>query len=306
LRNEKGINQKDLADQLHVTFQTISKWENDENEPDFTTIKELTKIYGCSADYFFNDDEEAKAEETEEPIIEEKKETEEEKTPEVVEPTPQEVIPTVTIQKELHVCARCGKDIPEEELASEDIKKTERHGRSTRTVSVGQTYYHNNCLKELQAERAAKEEAIKAAKASSDRKKCFGWSIAGGVVSLGIALAIFLCNTQYVHPGLGVLFSVLIGYVIFADIYCILSGSYIGDVFLWCASLSIKLPGIIFSWDLSGIAFLIVMKILFAIIGFLVGVGALLLAIGLSGALAAISFPFVLVHNVHTNYEDAL
>jgi transcriptional regulator with XRE-family HTH domain len=43
LRIEKGLTQKDLADQLHVTFQTISKWEGDTNEPDFSTLKELAK-----------------------------------------------------------------------------------------------------------------------------------------------------------------------------------------------------------------------------------------------------------------------
>ena len=26
LRTDKGLTQKDLADQLHVTFQTVSKW----------------------------------------------------------------------------------------------------------------------------------------------------------------------------------------------------------------------------------------------------------------------------------------
>ena len=45
LRNEKGLTQKDLADQVHVTFQTVSKWEKDENEPDVSTLRELAKLY---------------------------------------------------------------------------------------------------------------------------------------------------------------------------------------------------------------------------------------------------------------------
>ena len=55
LRNEKRLTQKDLADQLHVSFQTISKWESDINEPDIATLKELAKFYGCSFDYLLND-----------------------------------------------------------------------------------------------------------------------------------------------------------------------------------------------------------------------------------------------------------
>ena len=50
LRNEKGLTQKDLADQLHVTFQTVSKWEKDENEPDISTLRELAKLFECSMD----------------------------------------------------------------------------------------------------------------------------------------------------------------------------------------------------------------------------------------------------------------
>ena len=108
------------------------------------------------------------------------------------------------------------------------------------------------------------------------------------------------------HPAIAVLLSIVASYGLFSAIYCILSGSYIGDVFIWCAQLSIKFPGLIFSWDLDGIAWLIAMKILFMIIGFVIGILALMLAIGLSMALGMISFPFVLIHNVRTLYEDAI
>ena len=36
LRLEKKLTQKDVVDQLRVTFQTVSKWEKDENEPDIS------------------------------------------------------------------------------------------------------------------------------------------------------------------------------------------------------------------------------------------------------------------------------
>ena len=41
----------------------------------------------------------------------------------------------------------------------------------------------------------------------------------------------------------------------FAAIYCIISDSYLGDVFIWCAQLSICFPGLIFTWDLDGIMY---------------------------------------------------
>ena len=281
LRTSKSLTQKDLADKLHVSFQTVSKWENGDNEPDIATLKELATLFSCSVDYLVGSDNEG------------------------ISPAPQEK--TVVIhQSEPHVCAKCGKDIAEEDLVSEDASYRVRQGRDTRTVSTSQTFYHKQCFEEVKKEReetATKKKVMSIAKA---KKLTIIWSIVGGVVAFAIALAIFLVNMDKVNPGLGVLFSVLIGYGIFSMLYCIISGSYIADVFLWCSSLSIRFPGLIFSWDIEGFIWVIAMKILFAVLGFLIGVFALIFAILFSATLGMFSFPFVLVHNIRTNYMDSL
>ena len=295
LRMDKNLTQKDLAEELHVTFQTISKWENDENEPDIATLKELAKLYECSIDYLLSEEEEQPVEEIN--IEESPKED------------VQEVTKTIIIhQKELHVCERCKKDIPEGEL---DIWVSPGRpaGRGHSATPGSTHYYHKACLTAEKKEREETARRIKAAKANSDMKKCFGWGIAAGVIGLGVSLAVFLLQPDLkamIHPGLAVLYSVLIGYALFADLYCILSGSYIGEVFTTVAGWTIKFTGLIFSWDLGGFVWLIGMKILFAVLGFLLTAGLFLLAVSLSAALAAVSFPFVLVHNIHTDYEDAL
>ena len=285
LRNEKNLTQKDLADQVHVTFQTVSKWENDENEPDVSTLRELAKLFGCSMDFLLSESEEEQKEEK------------------VEEPAAKTII---IHQKELHVCRRCGKDIPEDDLAVEHLTRRVPYGRVYKTEPAGEAYYHKECWEEVVAERAEAERKARAAKLSKAKKICFGWGIAGGVIGFGIALAIFLCNTKYVNPGLGVVFSLLIGYGLFAMIYCILSGSFIGDVFMWCVSRSIRFPGLIFGWSIEGFIWVICMKILFAIIGFLFGLFCLVFGVTLSAALGGISFPFVLIHNINTDYDDAL
>lgn len=291
LRTEKNLTQKDLADQLHVTFQTVSKWESDINEPDFSTLKEIAKLLDCSIECLFSEDEQ--------PVEEPKQE--------VVEATPapvEQVTKTIIIhQKEMHVCEKCQKDIPEDDLAMEQI--CTRHASRGRSAEYRQGYYHKECLAEIQKQREEAAARARAEKARVGKRRSFGWGIAGGVIALGISLWIFLANSQYVHPALGVLFSVLIGYAIFAMLYCIISGSYIGDVFVWCASASIKFPGLIFSWDLDGIIWVIAMKIFFSICAFLFGLLALGFAIGFSATLGVFSFPFVLIHNIHTDYEDA-
>ena len=296
LRTEQGLTQKDLADQVHVTFQTVSKWEKDENEPDVSTLRELAKLFNCSMDYLLSE------EENETPKEEASAE------PEPAAPVAEPVTKTIIIhQKEMHVCQRCKKDIPENELEIDQV--CVRHAGRGRSAEYRDVYYHKNCLEQQRKEDKEREEKQKALKANSDRKKCFGWSIAAGVIALGIALVVFLgveSLKAVVHPALAVLYSVLIGYGMFAMLYCIISGSYIGDVFIWAAGLSIKFPGLIFSWDIDGIIWVITMKVIFAILAFLIGIATFIFAVALSAALSVVSFPFILIHNNNTNYEDTL
>lgn len=57
-RNQKGIRQKEPGDHLHASFQIISKWENDENEPDVSSLIELSKVFACSLDALLGENEE--------------------------------------------------------------------------------------------------------------------------------------------------------------------------------------------------------------------------------------------------------
>lgn len=52
-RREHGITQKELADVLRVSPQTISKWERDECYPDISFLPILARVLGCGVDEFF-------------------------------------------------------------------------------------------------------------------------------------------------------------------------------------------------------------------------------------------------------------
>ena len=52
-RAEKGITQRELADILCVSPQTISKWERDECYPDISFLPMLAKVLGCCVNEFF-------------------------------------------------------------------------------------------------------------------------------------------------------------------------------------------------------------------------------------------------------------
>ena len=51
LRKDRGLSQEQLADQLNVSRQAISKWELGESIPDTENLILLSKFYGVSIDY---------------------------------------------------------------------------------------------------------------------------------------------------------------------------------------------------------------------------------------------------------------
>lgn len=50
-RKEMGLTQQELAEQLNVSFQAVSLWENDQTEPDLDHLKDLSLILNVSLDF---------------------------------------------------------------------------------------------------------------------------------------------------------------------------------------------------------------------------------------------------------------
>ena len=53
LRKEKGMTQDDLARELNISYQAVSKWENGVSSPDISNIKALAQLFGVSIDTLF-------------------------------------------------------------------------------------------------------------------------------------------------------------------------------------------------------------------------------------------------------------
>ena len=49
-RKELGLTQDALAEQLGITAQAVSKWENDQSCPDITMLPKLAQVFGCTTD----------------------------------------------------------------------------------------------------------------------------------------------------------------------------------------------------------------------------------------------------------------
>ena len=68
LRKERGLSQGDLADQLGVSRQSVSKWETDASVPDLDKLVALSRRFGVTLDQLVCGEEpEGRAEPTEQP-----------------------------------------------------------------------------------------------------------------------------------------------------------------------------------------------------------------------------------------------
>ena len=63
LRKGRGFTQEELAERLGVTYQAISKWENDSGMPDISQIVPLATIFDVSTDFLFGMDNTSETEE---------------------------------------------------------------------------------------------------------------------------------------------------------------------------------------------------------------------------------------------------
>lgn len=56
LRKSNGMSQEDLAEELDISRQAISRWESGAAMPDANNILQLSKLFGVATDYLLNDD----------------------------------------------------------------------------------------------------------------------------------------------------------------------------------------------------------------------------------------------------------
>ena len=56
LRKQNGWSQEDLAEQLQISRQSVSKWESGASIPDLDRIVKLSALFGVSTDYLLKDE----------------------------------------------------------------------------------------------------------------------------------------------------------------------------------------------------------------------------------------------------------
>lgn len=286
-----NLTQKELADQLSVTFQTVSKWESDTNEPDLTTLRAIAKLLNVTLEYLVSEEEE-------------------EPHPKP-EPQPINIIPIIPTpspepeQRQIGFCADCNASIME----GDHYHRVERVTPSgvKETVLVCEACFNaheeemerraNEIEEELNQKPEIKKGNLFSRIVSRDDRKPLIWAMVLGLIAMIAVLVVCIIYYQKIGLGWTIGAPLLAGYSLMATIYCIFTASFVSDVFTSVASWSVRFPGLIFTWSLEGIAWLIAMKLLFFVLGIFIGIATFFLAVGISAVLSAFAFIPLLIYN---------
>ena len=295
LRKQSGMTQKDLAQKLYVTSQAVSRWELGEVEPSITTIGEIANIFNVSVDEIVFGPNKSRGD----LVVEDSNDLQNiniDKNTNILAIDNQEsCLENSNIDKMpvLAVCEKCNKPI----YNSNDIVRFKNYLSS----GVEKVIYCQECYNKMQEDNKEKRKNYGIAQ----RKKSFIWgSVIGGSV-----LAIFLISTIMTNANaIDILFSILIGILAFTFTSCMfLKNNIVCDAFLRIVSWGfVKFPGIIFSFSLDGLIFLIGMKILFLILGFLLAVICTIFAFFVCFHLSLFVYPFAIVKSIKRPEETEL
>lgn len=128
----------------------------------------------------------------------------------------------------------------------------------------------------------------------SRRNKSFVW---GGVTAT--ALVVLGIATGNILP------MIIIALTGFTLVSCLILGNnfigeMIAEIFSWGF---VRFPGLIFTLDLDGIIWLITVKLLFWVLGFLIAILFGILAIALGLLISLVVYPFALAKNIRNGEE---
>lgn len=317
LRNEKNLSQERLGEMLNVSRITIYKWESDQNKPEIDKLTKLSDIFGVSLDYLLKDNDidnniDTQVDETD---------TKDNNNAVIVDNTNidnnninitkdelSEIVNTAVQNSRVPVaiCENCKKNLYNPNEFVTIVKKGRLRGKGTHYPDT-QVTLCLECNKKAEIKNANNDKK----KLSNNLKKCWAAFIITMIIVLPIAIFAIYANVNTEAIGLVVgfnIFLVLCGPMLAFDMFTFednFAQETLETIGGWTC---VKFPGIIFSADLDGIKFLIVMKIIFFIIGFIIGLAGLILSTLLCMVLAPFSFISSLIkfHKQKLEYNKEL
>lgn len=260
-RKAIGLSQEEVALKVRVTTQTLADWENNIGEPSIQNLKELAALFETSLDDLLDtglgDDDEA-----------------------------------------IGYCKGCGIVINERNLGEKTPVVLCRRCVEVRKAQERRAEMEERAIRERQekaarAKRMAQYTALRDRRRTIRKKKNTSFFVAALPTLLWIALLVYTLNESYNQSWLIV--GSIIAYSIFSLVALLFYDGPIRDFLVYMFTASIKWPGLMYTFDWDGFLWVIMMKALFALLGFIFGCicGLLGLIIGL--VIAPFVFPYKLI-----------
>lgn len=291
-RKLADLTQQQLGDHLNLSAQAVSKWENDLAEPDLSTLRSLASLYKVSLDELIdlnNDAQPAMASVSTYTVDSEA----------IADAVSTVIDEKLKAQETIGYCKNCGIAVTEENLGvREPVVKCKKCLEAERLAEKREK---DKKAKE-EAEKKKQEERIKAtAIANITARRNKSLIVASLITTLYLIGFIYSLTTQF-DPSY-IICGIIGGYCVFSFIASLFYDTPVINVVEYMCTASIKWPGLIFSWDLDGLLWVIGMKLLFAILGFLFGLFCALLGIAIGLVISPFVFPYIM-HKIKRDIEN--
>lgn len=282
-RRLADLTQQQLGDRLNVSAQAVSKWENDLSEPDLATLRKLAALYDVSVDSLLSE---------EEVMVPADADTLAESVTEAV----REQMENMKEEPTVGFCTACGIRVTQENLGAAEPKVLCRA-----CLEAQQKQAEADAAEQARLATQKKAEAMQAeCERAAHAKKILFWALFLAVAAcaawIGISIGCMPDNAGAAYIPV----QIVIGVLLFLTVPMLFFSEAVQDIVMWGMERSIRFPGIIFSFDLEGLAFLIAVKILFAAIGFLFGVLIFFICLGV----CFIVVPFVFIPNIVRAFKE--
>lgn len=277
-RTLEKLTQKQFADKVNVTAQAVSRWEQDIVEPSIQTLRRMSEIFNVSLDEFLSNSFIPKEESSPEPPP----------APIIIQQMSQDKVDN---RRTIGVCEHCNRPI----LEGEKIHRHQIGLRNSRNLVLCESCDQKRII------------SIQTEKMNMTKKNRF-WGFFWGLVFsspfLYGAFSGFFSGNLTLEAFLT---GLVVAYVLFSFFFTYtMKNNFIHSFFWEITSWGfVRLPGIIFSFDIDGLLFLITAKIILFFIGIGIAIVAGSFALILSLLLSGFVLPFALF-NSYTNPEKTM
>lgn len=260
-RKAIGLSPEEVALKIRVTTQTVTNWENNIGEPDIQNLKDLSALFDISIDDLLDtgmgDDDTA-----------------------------------------IGYCKNCGISINERNLGSKipvvlcrrcvEINKAQKRREEMKQKAIKERQE-----KAQRAKRMAEYSAFKDRQRAIRNKQLVSFLVAAIPTAAWIAFLVYTQQQEYNHTW--AIVGGILAYAIFSFVSLLFYDGPVRDLLVYMCTASIKWPGLVYTFDMDGFLWVIAMKALFMVIGFLFGLLCGILGIVLGLIVSPFVFPYKLI-----------